>query len=147
MFTTNNLDKKNKQNANFDNRTSVNFRFSQKSNHHEDYKDLIMEVSELDEDESWESGSGAQLEIQMKLKVNNVSMEAGFGDETEAEEHKYGMSNADSDLQYNNKYFETQKEKKRFITYSNLTRLSIRKIIKKIEAKCHSALIDKLNSP
>ena len=51
------------------------------------------------------------------------------------DELKYGMTNAYSDLKYNAQYFEQKEEQERNILYSNQTRLSIKKMLKKLEHK------------
>lgn len=93
-----------------------------------DYSELILEEDEIESSEE-EIENNHSLGIMMKVKINNKSVV----DEDLSPEIKYGISNADSNLQYNNKYFEDLKNKKRELMYSNLTRLSIRKIVKKME--------------
>lgn len=116
------------------NRTSVNFvRKSNKTADYHNYSQLILEEDEIDytEDEK-NSGDDDMAEenlMIMKVRVNNKSVVENVGDP----DMVYGMSNADSNLQYNNQYFEDKKNKERQFMYSNLTRMSIRKIVKKME--------------
>ena len=129
IFTTTNLNQNNQGGVGLNNRTSVNFvRPSMKPNEPHDYSELILEEDEIESSED-ELKEEHVLGIAMKLKINNKSL-------VEDEDHPdmgFGMSNADSNLQYNNQYFEDLENKKREVMYSNLTRYSIKKMVKKME--------------
>jgi hypothetical protein len=129
IFTTTNLNSNNQSGVGMNNRTSVNFvRPSMKKDVHNDYSELILEEDEIESSEN-ELKEEPMLGLTMKLKINNKSMVQEENDS----ETMFGLSNADSNLQYNNKYFEDLKEKKREVMYSNLTRYSIKKMVKKME--------------
>lgn len=129
IFTTTNLNTNNSKGVGMNNRTSVNFvRPSMKMSEPHDYSELILEEDEIDSDEE-DQEQKHSLDIMVKLKVNNRSLV----EDPENPDVVYGISNADSDLVYNNQYFEDLKNKKKEIMYSNLTRISIRKIVKKME--------------
>ena len=141
IFTTTNLNTNNVQGVGMNNRTSVNFvRQSMKTNDIHDYSELILEEDEIDySDEDGEELPRESLGIMMKVRINNKS----YADNLEDPEITNGMNNADSDLQYNNQYFEDRLKKQREVMYSNLTRLSIRKIVKKMEGN----IMRKINQP
>ena len=129
IFTTTNLNTNNQHGVGKNNRTSVNFvRPSMKTNEPNDYSELILEEDEIESSEN-ENQPEHSLGIMMKVKINNKSV----CDSQENPDIVYGMSNADSNLQYNNRYFEDKLKHEREMMYSNLTRISIRKIVKKME--------------
>ena len=111
------------------NRTSVTFaRPSTKPVDFNDYSELILEEDEIESSEN-EQENEHTLGIMMKVKINNRSV----ADDEMNTDNLYGTSNADTNLQYNNQYFEDMKNKKRELMYSKYTRLSIRKFVKKME--------------
>ena len=111
------------------NRTSVTFAHpSTKPVDFNDYSELILEEDEIESSEN-EQENEHTLGIMMKVKINNRSV----ADDEMNTDNLYGTSNADTNLQYNNQYFEDMKNKKRELMYSKYTRLSIRKFVKKME--------------
>ena len=111
------------------NRTSVTFAPpSTKPVDFNDYSELILEEDEIESSEN-EQENEHMLGIMMKVKINNRSV----ADDEMNTDNLYGTSNAYTNLQYNNQYFEDMKNKKRELMYSKYTRLSIRKFVKKME--------------